>query len=236
MVAEFAGKVEVLLDQQDGDVAQVAQVGDGAGDVLDDGGLNAFGRLVEQEQPRPHHQRAADGELLLLAAGEIAAAPAQHVVEHGKQREHVVGNRAVLAGERRKAGLEVFLHCEQWKDFSALRYVGDAAARALVGLQARDVDAVEMNGPAAHRMLPDKRAQQAGLADAVAAEHAGDFSGLRRELDAAQRLCGAVVKIDGPYVEHVLTVPDTLRSPAHYSTPDRSSPRQWPRLRAAPSP
>ena len=51
----------------------------------------------QQQQPRSHHQRAPDRELLLLPAGEIAAAPAQHAVEHGKQREHVVRDAPLLA-------------------------------------------------------------------------------------------------------------------------------------------
>ena len=45
-------------------------------DVLDDRRLDAFGRLVEDQQPRPRHQRARDCQLLLLAAGEVAAAAA----------------------------------------------------------------------------------------------------------------------------------------------------------------
>jgi hypothetical protein len=52
---------------------------DHALDVLDDRRLDALGRLVEDQQARTACQRAADGELLLLAAGEVAAAPAQHV-------------------------------------------------------------------------------------------------------------------------------------------------------------
>ena len=84
---------------------------------------------------RPHHQRPADGQLLLLAAGEVAAAPAEHAVEHRKQREHVVGNVALVARQRRKAGLEVFLDREQREDLAALRHDGDAAARALDGRQ-----------------------------------------------------------------------------------------------------
>src|SRR5271155_6276754 len=35
MVAEFAGKVEILFDQHDSDLAKRAQVADGAADVLD---------------------------------------------------------------------------------------------------------------------------------------------------------------------------------------------------------
>src|SRR5262245_47570604 len=202
MVAEFARKVEILLDQQDGDVAQVAQVGDGAGNVLDDRRLNALGGLVEQQQPRPHDQGAAYGELLLLAAGEVAAAPAEHVVQDGKQREHVVGDGAVQAPEWREPGLEILLHGEQRKNLAALRHVGDAAAGPLVGFQAGNVRFVEMNGPAAHMMVAGQRAQQAGLAHAVAAEHAGHLAGLGAKLDAAQRLRGAVVEIDSSHVEH----------------------------------
>src|SRR3954466_14076422 len=76
IVAELAGKVEILFDQDDGDVAEAAEIGDGTADVLDDRRLNAFGRLVEQQQPWPHHQRPADRKLLLLAAGQVAAAAA----------------------------------------------------------------------------------------------------------------------------------------------------------------
>ena len=143
IVAELAGKVEILLDQHDRHVAEAAQIGDGAADVLDDRGLDAFGRLVEQQQLRPHHQRAADRQLLLLAAGEVAAAPAQHRVQHRKQREHVVGDVAVVALERPEAGLEIFLHRQQRKDLAALRHEADAAPRALVGLEAGDVVALE---------------------------------------------------------------------------------------------
>src|SRR5690349_11074178 len=96
MIAELVGKVEILLDQHDRHLAEPAQVRDGAAVVLDDRRLDALGRLVEQQEARPHHQGAADRELLLLPAGEIAAAPAQHVAEHRKEREHVVGNAALL--------------------------------------------------------------------------------------------------------------------------------------------
>ena len=75
-------------------------------------------------------------------------------------------------------------------------------ARALDGRQRRDVAALEGDGALAHRMLADDGAQQAGLADAVAAEHAGDLAGLGMQRDAAQRLRRAVVQVDGVHVEH----------------------------------
>src|ERR1051326_1716211 len=70
IVAEFAREVEILLDQHDRDLAEVAQIADGAADVLDDRRLDTFGRFIEQEHARPHDERAANGELLLLAARE----------------------------------------------------------------------------------------------------------------------------------------------------------------------
>src|SRR5438552_9402631 len=127
MVAELARKIEILLDQHDCDLSQIAQIGDGAADVLDDRGLDAFGRLVEQQEPRPHHQRAADRELLLLAARKIATAPAQHFVQHRKQRKHVIGDMAVVALERAKTGLEIFLYRQQRKYLPPLWHEAAAA-------------------------------------------------------------------------------------------------------------
>src|SRR6202035_1883990 len=148
IVAELAGKVEILLDEDDGDVAEAAKVGDGAADILDDRGLDAFRRLVEQQQFRPHHQRPPDRQLLLLSAGKIAAAAAEHGLQHRKQRKDVVGDVAVLARQRPEAGLEVFLDRQQWKNLAPLRHEADAFARPFIGLEASDVGAVEDNRPA----------------------------------------------------------------------------------------
>ena len=75
LVGQFGGKVVVLLDQDDRHGLAVGQHADDPADVLDDARLDAFGRLVEDQQLRAGRQRARDRELLLLAAGEVAAAP-----------------------------------------------------------------------------------------------------------------------------------------------------------------
>ena len=137
VVGQLVGEVEILLDQQDRHVAALAQEDDGAADVLDDRGLDAFGRLVEHQELGPHGERAADRELLLLAARQVAAAPAQHRLQHREELEHLV--RDLLAGrgwQRREAGLEVLLHRQQREDLAALRHQRHAAPRALVGRQA----------------------------------------------------------------------------------------------------
>src|SRR6202140_1794221 len=77
---EFVDEVEILLDQEDGDVALVAEPCDGTADILDDRRLDTLGRLVEDEEARPGDEGAGDGELLLLAAGEIAAATPEHAL------------------------------------------------------------------------------------------------------------------------------------------------------------
>src|SRR6185436_2697647 len=180
-----------------------AQIRDGAADVLDDRGLDALGGLVQQQQFRPHHQRPADRQLLLLPAGEVATATPQHRIEHRKQREHVVGNVAVLTLERPEAGLEIFFHRQQRKNLAALRHEADTGPCALVRFETGDVVTFKGDRAARYRILADHRTQQRGLADAVAAEHAGHLARLRRQRDTAQRLRGAVVKADVVDLQHL---------------------------------
>ena len=150
---------------------------------------------------RPRHQRAADRELLLLAAREIAAAPAAACcLSTGKQsRRRRRGCCARPRVERRKAGLEVLL-----APSAAGRSRGPAARRRCraaarsIGRRARVSPSPSHRMRRARRMLlADDGAQQRGLADAVAAEHAGDLARSRRSSGhAAQRLRGAVVQVD----------------------------------------
>src|SRR5258705_7968095 len=68
---ELEGHVGVLLDHQDrGAFALDAR--DDLEHGLGDRGGQAEGGLVEQDEPRPGHEAAADGEHLLLAAREGA--------------------------------------------------------------------------------------------------------------------------------------------------------------------
>ena len=67
---------------------------------LDDDRRQAFGRLIEQQQLRIEHQRAGDGEHLLLAAGELRAEVAPSL---GEAREHLEGALDVQAPGRATA-------------------------------------------------------------------------------------------------------------------------------------
>jgi hypothetical protein len=72
-VADGQDGLRVLL-HDDGRQAFVARdARDGAQQFLDDDRRQAFERLVQQQQPRVEHQRAAQGQHLLLAAGQLGA-------------------------------------------------------------------------------------------------------------------------------------------------------------------
>ncbi len=132
------------------------------------------------------------------------------VSKNREQLEDLVGDETQLAADRREAGLEVLLHRQQREDLAALRNIGDAAPGAGMRRQPGDVAVLPEDAAARDRLVPDDRAQQRGLADAVAAEHAGDAPGLGLEGDAAQRLRSAVVEIDAVDGEHPIA-PGRLR-------------------------
>src|SRR6185312_11194073 len=69
---------ELLLDQEDGDPF-LDQPQDHVADLVHHVGLDPFRRLVQDQELRIERQRAPHRQLLLLAAGEIAAPPAQHL-------------------------------------------------------------------------------------------------------------------------------------------------------------
>src|SRR6185295_969112 len=113
-----------------------------------------------------------------------------------------VGDVAVLTLERPKSGLQILLDRQQRKNLAALRHEADSGPRALVRFEAGDVMTLQRDRTARYRVLPDHRAQQRGLADAVAAEHAGHLARLGRQRDAAQRLRRAVVEADVVDLQH----------------------------------
>ncbi|UGA37372.1 hypothetical protein JOS77_25565 [Chromobacterium haemolyticum] len=154
-VRQRFGKVVILLHQQNGHLASSRQLADRRADLLDDGGLNALGRLVQHQQRRTPYQRAANRQLLLLAAGQVAAPAAAHFVKHRKHLEHAVRQApARRAGEASQPQAQVFLHRQPRKDFAPLRHIGDAARRALMRGQRGNVLAAPEHAPAAYRNCP----------------------------------------------------------------------------------
>src|SRR3989344_5976182 len=94
LVGQFIGEVVELLDQHHGHLLAVeplvGQLADGPPDVLDDAGLDALGGLVQDQDLGAGGQGARDGELLLLAAREVAPTAVQHLLEHREELEELV--------------------------------------------------------------------------------------------------------------------------------------------------
>src|SRR5258706_4575457 len=121
-VGDFLREPEHLLRHHYREVAFGLQAIERLGDVLDDRRLDAFGRLVEDQHFRVRHQRAGDGELLLLSAGQIAALAVAHLVQYRKSIVDELGNdlvRHVLHARQ-----DVLLDSEIGKNHAALRHIG----------------------------------------------------------------------------------------------------------------
>ena len=80
-LAEVEGEKRVLLDQQDRDVLLVVQPAQELDELLDDERRQAERELVDRERARLGHQRSADRDHLLLAAGRAARGAVAELVE-----------------------------------------------------------------------------------------------------------------------------------------------------------
>src|SRR6266542_2626881 len=71
VIRDLEGEVRVLLDEQERGLLLPVHPLDDPEDLADEERGEAEGRLVEEDELRARHERAADGEHLLLAAGEV---------------------------------------------------------------------------------------------------------------------------------------------------------------------
>ena len=110
-----------------------------APDFVADQRRQAFGRLVEDEQPRIGHQRAADRQHLLLAAGQQvrhAAGARWRAAETARRSSSSVhGSRRAAAVSR--GGDQIFARGEIGKHLPAFRHQADAELGDAVGRQSR---------------------------------------------------------------------------------------------------
>jgi hypothetical protein len=79
---------------------------------MDDVRLDAFGGLVENQERGLEHQRAPDGELLLLTAREIASATLAHALQHRKEIENPRRDRARSVAANSHADLQILFDRE----------------------------------------------------------------------------------------------------------------------------
>ena len=149
-------------------------------------------RLVEQQQARPHQQRAADRDALAFAARQLAG-PALEQMADVEQLDHMRERRRIgRVAAHPAAVVEIVLHAEMRKQPAFLEHIADAAAPG------RHVDArrvveqhlvVEHDAAAVRPQQAGDHVDDARLAGARRAEQDGGaaFAGeLRRHREIAE--------------------------------------------------
>src|SRR5439155_4188143 len=112
----------VLLDQHDRKRVLVDQALQGLQQDFDNDGREPLERLVHEQQRRVAHQRPADGEHLLLAAGDLVAPVGAPLRELRKKIVDALETPAAWT----RGDAEVLLDRERREDIASLRDQADA--------------------------------------------------------------------------------------------------------------
>src|SRR5262247_1503260 len=153
--------------------------------------IDAGRRLVENEQVRIVHQRAAEADFLLHAARELAARPASKRIETRRRQENIDARSPLGSALPEQAAEEVDVveHAERRIEIAAqpLRHISDttvtgSAMRGVchVSVQHRDFAGLDL----AH---PGDEAEQGGLADAIGPDHSHHAAGGNIEGEVVER-------------------------------------------------
>src|SRR5262249_50998377 len=184
VVGKIERELDVLLDQHDR-LALGLDLRDGAADLGDELRREPLRGLVQEEHTRIAHQGAADGEHLLLAAGERPGERGVPLGEPRKQLEYA-GKRPATAAvaARLRRHHQVLAYGERAEHAPALRHQAHALARDHVGREAGDRLAIEADRAPPRLEQPHDRRHAGGLAGAVAAEEPEQAAAPAREPDA----------------------------------------------------
>ena len=151
--------------------------------ILAQAGVERAERLVEQEDARPQHEGAGQGDALLLTAREL---PGLALLEAGQlhQRERLAdGLRALRLGDLLvlEAERDVVGDVEVREQGVALEHRVDVAA---VRRRLRDILAVQQDAPARRPLEARDHPQRRGLAAARRPDHREELAGRHVEVDA----------------------------------------------------
>ena len=175
-VGHLKRHLRILLDEQDGRAGFV-QLADDVEDLLDQQWSQTHRRLVQHQQLRLTHHRAAHRQHLLLAAGERAAdllaallQAREQVVDMG----HIALNRAVRTGIC--AHFEVFLDGHVLENAASFRALSKSHLDDLVGRNAAERLVHEGNRAALWMQQTGNSVQNGALACAVRADQGNDLA------------------------------------------------------------
>ena len=191
-VGELGDEVEVLLHHDDGDALLAVEAPQQLDDRVDDGGLDAFRRLVEEDELGLGDEAAGDREKLLLAARESPALAVQQRLEAREPGEDPPDRLLLLAAVGRDPHADVVLHAQVREDAAPLRHVPEPEPRPLARPLPGEVEARVADDPAGRGHDAHDGLEEGGLAHPVVAEHPDDLALLHREVDPVQHRHPAV--------------------------------------------
>ena len=121
---------------------------EGLKNILNDQRSQTQGGFIQQQNLRVRHQRPANGQHLLLTAGEGSRLLAPPLPQNGKQFLHSIHVFLILLGtfDAIGSGLEVFLHGQSGKDQPALRRHIHAHTGGFVSSLTQYLRLAQMNG------------------------------------------------------------------------------------------
>src|SRR5688500_11083952 len=105
-VRELQGELRVLLREQDRE-SLALEARDLVAQMVDHDGGQALRRLVEEEELRVAHERAGDGQHLLLAARQVPALPRGELSKLRKEVEDPLEREAAVARRRAPRHVQV---------------------------------------------------------------------------------------------------------------------------------
>src|ERR1700722_11053080 len=139
--------------------------------LLDDAGRKALRRFVEQQKRRIAHQRARNGEHLLLPARHAHASASSQLTQVRKDGEEPLWRPCGSVRARGlPADLQIFLDRQIGEDATVLRYISKPTPHDLVSGALRNVLAIKHARAAAPSNEPQDGAERCRLTRAIAAE------------------------------------------------------------------
>src|SRR5262249_15872039 len=176
-VAEVGHEADALLGEDDGQAGRL-QAPKLLLEQLHHERRQPFGGLVEEEDGGVAHERAGDGEHLLLAARQRARALVPALLETREQPEDALPRPCAppRAAPRLARHLQVLAHGQIREDPAVLRHVADAASGHAKGRQADEILASQQDAAGARRSDADDALERRRLAGAVAPEQAHDLA------------------------------------------------------------
>ena len=201
-IGHLGCNADILLDDEDRDIALRGEPHQRFLDMRDDDRGEALGRFVHDEQARIHQERPADRQHLLFAAGKLAAAIAPSL---GKAREQLVDAfRRPIAFARRHQ-VQMLVHRQRSPQAAPLWHIADPHPRDLCRRAPDEFLAHEADRSGRDPDKPHDRLAHRGLAHAVPPDD-GEDAGMKRKIDPLQGMASSVEDI------HALQLEDWART------------------------